>query len=212
MKRWSKRFLTSTRGKVVQLLRRGSASVSELAEALDLTDNAIRSHLTTLERDGLVTPSGKRPGVRKPETLYALTPDADQLFPQAYHLLLNRILDAVGRRLSPKEVEVMLREVGRELGAANARTNTGLSMRERVDKAVDVLKQLGGLAEVRENGDFVIQGYSCPLSAAVEQHPEVCRLAESLLVEVVEAPVHEMCDRSGSPRCAFRIDKTGAID
>jgi predicted ArsR family transcriptional regulator len=208
MKRWSNRFLASTRGKVVQLLRRGSASVNELAEALELTDNAIRSHLNTLERDGLVAPSGKRPAVRKPETLYALTPDADQLFPQAYHLLLNRLLDAVARRMAPEEIERMLREVGRDLGTARGPSPPDATLRERVEKATEVLKGLGGLADIEENGGIMIQGYSCPLSAAVEHHPDFCKVAESLLSEVIQAPVHEMCDRSGPPRCAFRVEKT----
>jgi predicted ArsR family transcriptional regulator len=208
MKRWSNRFLASTRGKVVQLLRRGSASVNELAEALDLTDNAIRSHLNTLERDGLVAPSGKRPAVRKPETLYALTPDADQLFPQAYHLLLNRLLDAVARRMTPEEIERMLREVGRDLGTAQMPSSADATLRERVERATEVLKGIGGLADIEEDGGIVIRGYSCPLSAAVQHHPDVCKIAESLLAEVIQAPVHEMCDRSGPPRCAFRVENS----
>jgi predicted ArsR family transcriptional regulator len=208
MKRWSNRFLASTRGKVVQLLRRGSASVNELAEALDLTDNAIRSHLNTLERDGLVAPSGKRPAVRKPETLYALTPDADQLFPQAYHLLLNRLLDAVARRMTPEEIERMLREVGRDLGMAQMPSSADATLRERVERATEVLKGIGGLADIEEDGGIVIRGYSCPLSAAVQLHPNVCKIAESLLAEVIQAPVHEMCDRSGPPRCAFRVENS----
>jgi len=208
MKRWSNRFLASTRGKVVQLLRRGSASVNELAEALDLTDNAIRSHLNTLERDGLVAPSGKRPAVRKPETLYALTPDADQLFPQAYHLLLNGLLDAVARRMTPEEIERMLREVGRDLGTAQMPSSADATLRERVERATEVLKGIGGLADIEEDGGIVIRGYSCPLSAAVQHHPDVCKIAESLLAEVIQAPVHEMCDRSGPPRCAFRVENS----
>jgi len=208
MTRWSHRFLASTRGKVVQLLRRGSASVNELAEALDLTDNAIRSHLNTLERDGLVAPTGKRAAVRKPETLYALTPEADQLFPQAYHLLLNRLLEAVARRMPQEEVERVLREVGRELGAAQRPSPADATLRQRVERAADVLKEIGGLAEISENGDIIIQGYSCPLSASVEHHPDVCKIAESLLAEVIQAPVHEMCDRSGPPQCAFRVDRS----
>ena len=192
----------------MQLLRRGSASVNELAEALDLTDNAIRSHLNTLERDGLVAPTGKRAAVRKPETLYALTPEADQLFPQAYHLLLNRLLEAVARRMPQEEVERVLREVGRELGAAQRPSPADATLRQRVERAADVLKEIGGLAEISENGDIIIQGYSCPLSASVEHHPDVCKIAESLLAEVIRAPVHEMCDRSGPPQCAFRVDRS----
>src|SRR5215471_5815189 len=56
------RFFTSTRGKIVTLLRRESQTVEELARALDLTDNAVRAHLMVLERDGLVRQRGSRRG------------------------------------------------------------------------------------------------------------------------------------------------------
>ena len=42
----SPRFLETTRGRVLAHLRRGPATVEELARTLDLTDNAIRAHLT----------------------------------------------------------------------------------------------------------------------------------------------------------------------
>lgn len=206
MKGWNKRFLTSTRGRVVQLLRRGEAPVSELAGALGLTDNAVRAHLTTLERDGLVRLAGKRPGVRKPETLYALTPEAELLFPKAYHLLLNVLLDVLGERLLPDEVDGLLRGVGRRIGEAQRQAMPEADLRTRVAEAVDLLEDLGGLAELEERGgQFVICGLSCPLAAAASHHPEVCLLAESLLSEIVGAPVRQRCEREGRPRCMFEV-------
>lgn len=50
---WKQRFFESTRGRIIMLLRRASRTVEEVAQELDLTDNAVRAHLTTLERDGL---------------------------------------------------------------------------------------------------------------------------------------------------------------
>lgn len=52
----------------------------------------------------------------------------------------------------------------------------------------------------------MIRGSGCPLAAAVSAHPEVCRLAEALVAEIVRAPVAEHCDRGGPPRCRFEID------
>lgn len=208
MKRWGKRFLASTRGQVVQRLRHGKATVNELAAALGLTDNAIRAHLNTLERDGLVEQAGKRAGVRKPESVYALTQDAEQLFPKAYHLLLGQLLSVLSRRLSPAEIEEVLQEVGRNLAAGQASTYEGKGFRERVEEALNVLGGMGGLAELQERqGQFVIQGCSCPLGAAVREHPEVCRLAEALLAEIIGVPVQEMCERDGTPRCVFHIER-----
>jgi predicted ArsR family transcriptional regulator len=69
------------------------------------------------------------------------------------------------------------------------------------------LEAIGGSAEIEQHDDkFVIRGNGCPLAAAVSVHPEVCRLAETLVGEIVKAPVHEHCDRSGRPSCRFEID------
>jgi len=65
------RILETTRGRVVTLLRRGGMTTDELAGALGLTDNAIRAHLATLERDGFVQAQGERRDGRigKPATV-----------------------------------------------------------------------------------------------------------------------------------------------
>ncbi len=206
MKRWGERFLASTRGQVVQLLRRGEATVGDLADRLELTNNGVRAHLATLERDGLVQQAGKRSGVRKPETLYALTPGAEQLFPKAYHLLLNQLVDVLSKRLSPDEIQELLREVGRSLAAGLPPPDEQADLQQRAGAALEVLQSLGGLAEVHEvDGQLIIRGFSCPLAAAVGRHPEICQLAEALLSEVVGAPVREACDRDGAPRCVFSL-------
>ena len=84
MSQTTPRLYASTRGKIVTMLRRASRTVEELAEALDLTDNAVRTQLAALERDGWVQQSGKRRSSSKPASLYTLTPAAEELFPKAY--------------------------------------------------------------------------------------------------------------------------------
>ena len=82
-------MLDSTRGQILALLRVESCTVNELAAALKLTNNAVRAHLISLERDGLIQREGSRPGLRKPHASYGLTADAEQIFPKAYGLLLK---------------------------------------------------------------------------------------------------------------------------
>src|SRR5206468_11876697 len=75
----NERFQDSTRGQVVARLRRGPVTVEELAKEFKLTDNAIRLHLTSLERDGMVKRAGVRrtPSAGKPASLYELHKDAE---------------------------------------------------------------------------------------------------------------------------------------
>lgn len=200
------RFFESTRGQIVTILRGSPRTVDELATKLELTDNAVRAHLSTLERDGLVRQSGIRRGARKPHFTYALTEEADRLFPKAYDALLNQLIAVLKSRLSPAEIEDVLREVGRAI-AANTPAAADATLRSRVLRALAVLEAIGGSAEIEEqDGKFVIRGNGCPLAAAVNVHPEVCRLAETLVGEIVKAPVVEKCDRESRPRCRFEIE------
>lgn len=185
------------------MLRRASRTVNELAEALDLTDNAVRLHLSTLERDGLVVQEGVRRGAGKPSFAYALSAEAEHLFPKPYGPVLDELLRVLTERLPPAELDAALREVGHRLAAGHQAPPGDL--RARTEHGVALLNELGGLAEIEEHeGGFAIQGYSCPLAAAAG-HVETCRLAETLLTDVIGAPVCEQCERGTRPRCRFVV-------
>jgi predicted ArsR family transcriptional regulator len=200
-----KRFFESSRGRIVSLLRDGRRTVNELAAELGLTDNAIRAHLASLERDGLVRQSGIQPGTRKPHFAYQLTSEAERLFPKAYDVLLNQLITTLKLRMGQDEIENVLREVGSSLAKAQSGPGKG-GVDSRIDRGVQALSAIGGAAKVERTDDRVlIQGEHCPLASAVAQHPEICQLAESLLAEIIGTQVHEVCDRSGSPKCRFEI-------
>lgn len=203
-----KRFFVSTRGRIVTLLRGTTKTVNELMAELDLTDNAVRAHLLSLERDGLIKQSGIQPGTRKPHFAYELTDEAEHLFPKAYDALLNQLISALKKRLKPSALHEVLREVGRSLAGGEAAPQKGGNLDGRIAKALTALERIGGAAKVEKEGDkLFIRSGSCPLAAAVAEHPEVCQLTEALLAEIVGKQVREHCDRGGSPKCAFEILK-----
>lgn len=203
-----KRFFDSSRGRIVTLLRGGNKTVNELAAELELTDNAVRAHLLSLERDGLIRQRGVQRGTRKPHFSYELTSEAESLFPKAYDALVNQLIGALKNRLTPAALDEVLREVGRSL-AANAnsdRKKAGLET--RIGEALKALEAIGGAARLETEGNkLVIKSGSCPVATAVTEHPEVCRLTEALVAEIIGKKVRERCDRDGSPRCAFEISE-----
>ncbi len=201
------RFFDSTRGRVVGLLRGKSGTVTELAEKLGLTDNAVRAHLLSLERDGLIRQSGVQRGARKPHFAYELTAEAERLFPKAYDALLNQLIATLKGRLPPSALEDVLREVGRSLAEKHSSGEAGADLEARLQNAVEVLRAIGGTPSVeREGGKLTIRSGGCPLAAAVAEHPEVCEVAEALVAEVVGLPVRESCHRGGeSPKCRFEV-------
>ena len=208
----SQRFFESTRGRVVDHLRRGPATVDDIAAALGLTDNAVRAHLSTLERDGFVRTDGvRRDGsVGKPAVLFRLDPAAEATLSRAYAPLLRAMLGALRQRLSPRGTRAVLREAGRRL--AGGRPSAEGSLRERAAAGAAVLNELGGFATVDVSGggsEVLIRGRGCALSEAVREDPRVCAAVTTMLAEVTGAAVRQRCEHGEFPQCCFELAAKG---
>jgi predicted ArsR family transcriptional regulator len=201
----------ATRGRLLALLREGAWTVDDLAARLQLTDNAVRFHLATLEREGGVTKAGvqRRPGAGKPAVLYSLTRAADEAFSRAYAPVLGAVVEELRVMMAESQLAAFLERVGKRLAGEQRATSD--SLRKRVAGASELLNSLGGITIVERSGnDYRIVGRACPLAAAVEADHCVCSVVTSLVSSVVDAEVKENCDRSGRPKCCFEISSRAA--
>lgn len=196
-------FFATTRGRIVLLLREKGRTVGELAVSVRISDNAVRGHLLSLERDRLVQSAGTVQGFRKPHALYELTEEARRSFPRPYGSILKQFLSVLKRRISRAELEDDLKETGRQMADDIAIKPE----KDPLEICVATLLELGGSARVVRDGDAEeIRSDSCPFGELVAEHPEICGLAESMVSEIVDRPVKEQCDRrSISPKCRFLI-------
>lgn len=138
--------------------------------------------------------------------LYELTPTAEYLFPKSYGAVLVHLLEVLSERMAPEEMEELLRAIGRRI-AAQQRLVVG-DLHSRLEAAVELLNELGGMAELEPHeGTYRIVGYSCPLAAAVPAHPAVCCLAETLLTEAIGVPVQQQCHCSEPLCCCFVVSQ-----
>ena len=199
-------LLDTSRGRIVGLLQRGPSTVDDIASSLELTASGVRAQITAMERDGVVRRMGRRAGTTRPSQIFELTPEVEQLLSRAYIPLLTQLVDVFATALPPRQVDTILRQTGKKLGSQLSSARPAENLRARVAAASKMLnEELGAITHVEQNGNFVIRGEGCPLSALTGKHPAVCRAMESLVKEVVGAPVHECCERAERPRCCFEI-------
>ena len=206
---FDQRFLASTRGQLVVLLRRGPRTVEELAAAVGLTDNAVRAHLAALERDGLARQQGVRRcgGSGKPAYEYVLAPAAEQVFPKPYADMLGTLYDVLGERLPPAELQGLARETGERMARRFASSGDAPA-RGRMEGAVAALNAMGGLAELEvrdHSGMQAIRAYTCPLAEVVSRHPGACALAEAFVSGVTGVQVRAECSPCERPHCRFTL-------
>lgn len=198
---WRERFLSTTRGRIVAGLRGVGRTPAELAHDLAISPNAVRGHLASLARDGLVEVRRvRRRGVGKPPQEYTATAAAEALFPKAYEAILAALLDALVERVGSGPLAGLLRDVGR--GAARKAEGDG----DPLERAVSLMADLGAEVRIEEADEGLwFRGRVCPLSGLVSEHPELCGMVAALLGEVTGLPVLDRCrrDAPGLPSCAF---------
>lgn len=196
--------IAGTRGRIIDLIRRAPISVTDIADRLDLTYNAVRTHLAALERDALIQRAGQRRGATRPSTVYELAPGVEDALSRAYMPFASHLVRTLGDRLPDQELIDVMREVGRRL-ASDVPRSAG-SLPQRVEAASALLQELGAPNEVELTPELLrIRGFGCVLAAAVNGQPRVCQAMESLLEQVIDAPVRSCCDRTAQPRCCFEV-------
>ncbi|WP_255552103.1 metalloregulator ArsR/SmtB family transcription factor [Roseivirga sp. E12] len=199
----NKNLFGQSRWHIISLLRKKSMGVKELSSELGMTPNGIRPHLASLERDNLVRQVGVKLSGGQPAHIFELTGEAELFFPKAYGVLLSHMLTEIRSSLDDSDFHKLLTSTALRL-ARNWPKATGNKVNQ-IQTGVDVLNELGGLAEIsEEDNKYFIQGYSCPLSEATKTHPEICFLAQMLLEDLTDLKFERCCTYGEKPKCRFQ--------
>lgn len=178
-------------------------SVERLTKALGVTHNAIRTHLSTLQRDGVVNRVGQRPTGGRPEFLYILSPAGRESFPRRYRQIAENLISEVGDTLGHGTLEKVMRRMGTKAG--KRQLSQGKSKVSVRDTAL-AMKQLGYEASARRSnaGDDEIVARNCVFHELAENYPAVCEFDLAFLETAVGRPVeHRECMIRGGKVCRF---------
>lgn len=193
--------MTTARHKVISYLHKTrSASAREIARALSMSLETVRHHLRVLVSDGRLEAESvrTRDGRGRPEKVYSI--------PRA----------ALGDNLSAL-AEALLTEAGSGLKVeALAKHLAGDSdfgsqpIAKRLTLIVEKLNQMNYHArwEAGSVGPRLLFGH-CPYAAIIEKHPELCRMDELLLEELMGQTAEQLTKigRDGSASCLFAMGR-----
>jgi len=183
----------STRMEVLELLRRkGRSSAETIANDLGVTPNAVRQHLTNLEREGLVVSQPERSGRGRPSLLFGLTERADAVFPKRYGQLATMVLQEVQEMGGPDALdEVFARVAARHAGALE-RDLDGLDFDEKLRRVVAWIGRAGTLVEQAESPEGVkITIHNCPFRNTALKFPQVCTITPQLISRLTDAAISQ---------------------
>ena len=211
----SSRHDGSTRQAVLKLLKtRGSATASELAGQLGLTDMAVRRHLAALEQDGYIAPATVRQPMGRPAFVYQLTEEAEHFFPKNYHLLMLDLLEELELSETGNDAVGALFEARkRKLLGRYASRMQGKQLRERVAELAVIQNAGGYMVEVEdgEGVEFVLHEYNCPIAQVASRYQQACQCELALFRELLGTKVERTeCLAKGGGKCTYRIGSAAA--
>ena len=200
----------STRMEVLELLRRKRAASAEAISAeLGVTPNAVRQHLTNLEREGFVRSEPVRSKRGRPSLLFSLTERADAAFPKRYGQLATMVLTEVQEMGGPEALDEIFRRVALRHAESVRADMEGLSFDDKLKRLVAWIARAGTLAEAEETADGVrVTIHNCPFRNTALKFPQVCTITPHLINDLLGAPVSqgESIHRR-DPYCSFLVQR-----
>ena len=217
--------LSTAKQRVLEHLKRSDgATASEVADALGITEAAVRQHIDALVERGLVERRElprSRAGRGRSPLEWELTPEAGSLFADRHGQLTVELLDAIKGALGTDGLDRVIdsraehqldayREVVPAAGAATLEERVRALARQRTVE--------GYMADVHLEGDgVVLVEHHCPICTAATACPGFCRSELELFRDTlgsdvtVERTAHLL---AGDVRCAYLIrpvDATVAV-
>src|SRR3989440_5902868 len=177
----------STRMEILELLRRReAASAEEISGEMGIPPNAVRQHLTNLERDGYVRSEPVRHKRGRPSLLFSLTDRADAVFPKRYGQLATMVLTELQEMGGPELLDEVFERVAHRHADVVAPTMEGLDFDQRVRRLVEWIARAGTLAEYEETAHGVrVTIHNCPFRHTALKFPQVCTITPQLIVELL---------------------------
>lgn len=208
---------------ILEILKeRSGATVSELAERLDMAPVSVRHHLDILQGDNLICVErlARTGAVGRPQQVYALTQHAGSYFPDNFAALASGLLRKMRDALPQERFEGALKSIAREFGAQLRAEDAAAPITcDRLDRIVQFLNERGYLARwereghAGSGGDIDLDGgvillhkCNCPYAGVSAEHGELCVMDQALIDELVG----QHCERVHSlaeddPCCTYRI-------
>jgi len=201
--------MKSTREKILNtLLTQRQATIKQLSEVVGINGISVRHHLINLQAEGLVTAEEQRRGVGRPAFVYRLTEKGMEKFPTNYLKLTNYLLTELEETLSPEELKATFERIGKKQAEESTNIDKNQPIETQLEQLANQLASDRFMLSWKKEGDSIIlQSDNCPYLHVGKEHPEICKIDETLFSEALGREVQlETCMLRGDPSCTYKIN------
>ncbi len=192
------------------LVNQVGMTVDELAQALDISRNAVVQHLTTLEGLGFVQNTIQSSTGGRPSKRYTLTSNGKEVFPRHYGLFANTLIHLLRKKLGEQELSLYMVELGEIIARQyQAQLDESETLNEKLTVLVQIMLELGyeARANTNDEGAPEIIANNCVFHQLAEECKTVCELDIAFITSALNGASvdHRECMVRGGRCCRFTI-------
>jgi predicted ArsR family transcriptional regulator len=188
-------------------------TIIEIADAVDLSTNAVRKYLFELEKDNYVVSHTQKREVGRPVVLYSLHSNALDLFPKAYAEFTVSLISELKKELGESRTRKILSEVGKTIGKEIKISLTDKpdqsSLEQRIISLVKIFEDYGKFPTILDDKEYYyVRNSNCLLFSIVKEHSILCEVDHNIVKTLLNSqPEKQQCLKNGDPFCQYRIKK-----
>ncbi|UJF31663.1 helix-turn-helix transcriptional regulator [Paenibacillus hexagrammi] len=190
------------------LKTQGPLSVHDMSKQLGITEMAVRRHINTLDRDGLLETKLVRQAMGRPTSLYSLAAQADDLFPKNY---MQLTLDLLSELVQDDGEDLVDRLFARRQGTMEQRYQSRMDfskLEERIEELARIQNENGYMVEWSQTGqdEYTFSEHNCPITQVAYRFQQACQCELKLFQNLLDADVERTeCLAKGGSKCIYRI-------
>ena len=207
-------LLGPTQQRLLKLLNKNKKglTISDLTQLLEISRNAVKQHLTALEKNNLIRSGSLSKTAGRPVQSYVLTNEGKENFSRKYSWFAQILLENIRMEKGEIGLSKFLDKIGTEISDKYLPELNKLKVKARLNKAASILSELGYEAEIVSSKDkseiSKLEISNCVFQHLATSCPEICNFDLSLLSNLTGQKIEQQsCIARDGNVCSFGVKK-----
>lgn len=190
---------------------RGELTISELCQALEVTQTAVRRCIFSLQAEGMIASSIFHKGRGRPAYKYRLTEQAASFFPSGYQSLAEEFLDTIFENGGHKEVMDFLKANNDRVSALLTPSFADKNFAQKVDILSRYFVERGYMTDflALSDGNFFLFHQNCAVYKIASRYRQICILEPRLIARLLGVKIsRQQYILKNQPVCGYLIDSS----
>ncbi len=201
---------TSRQEQILALLlaTKSGLCIDEIAEQQEISRNAVKQHMTALEKNLLIKTAHLKITKGRPARNYVLTEQGINHFSKQYSWFCNLVLTELKEEMGSDAFADFMKRLGRKIAHSLAFQFTDKNAEQKTEILATIMQNLGYQVTIEKTANnATISAINCVFHDLAQEHLELCEFDRALIGTLLDNPIEQTeCMAKKGCACCFKTE------